>query len=66
MRTLGGIIGVISIRFGKSMGSLWGHRGRLYEVWKVHGVVLIVEMGVAHFWTFFANTTHYYFSNIDV
>ena len=36
MRTLGGIIGVISIRFGKSMGSLWGHRGRLYEVWEVY------------------------------
>ena len=23
--------------FGKCMGTLWGHKGRLYEVWEVYG-----------------------------
>ena len=32
-----GVIGVIYMIFGKSMGVLWRSWGHLYDVWKVYG-----------------------------
>ena len=33
----GDAMGVIYMMFGKCMGTLWGHRGLLYEVSEVYG-----------------------------